>query len=277
MENVDRRKPGFETGVDYEAVETILPSFKPEAIVVMSRGLAKTENGWKLASFGDTEVVPSKKGEIELMGGSKANGVAGAILYHHFASKDVHPDFVTMSFRLFNGEIEPHAVTMAEYLSSRGVPKDKIKLQMRSYDTVSDVSESLKLIKRNEWKRVLVVGNETHIPRMKVVLDQMLRSRTQKGILPGFEVTKKVDKALRWYEQNWRNIEFIHSEDLLEKAHSLLAQAVSETRKTDVFRARMEMEDEGMTDLVRGNYQIQEAPDFDKKRISKLKKDFRES
>lgn len=59
---------------------------------------------------------------------------------------------------------------MKEYLMGYGVPEEKIITDLLSYDTRTNLTNSLKIIKKEQWKTVCLVSSPLHLYRIQGML-----------------------------------------------------------------------------------------------------------
>lgn len=64
------------------------------------------------------------------------------------------------------------SVTMAEKAVNMGIDKKNVFYEVNSYDTKTNLMESLKIIKQNTWNQVWIVSSKFHIMRAKYLAEK---------------------------------------------------------------------------------------------------------
>lgn len=215
----------------------------PEIVYVLTRGLVRRSNrGWITPAYSDVD----NKG---FMGGGRVNVVAAAELYRHFPKIT----FIVCSFVKKKGQPrKPHAEIYAKELIDRGVPGTNILLQTESDSTETELVELVKLTAEKGWKSVIVLGNETHIPRAEVMFGKL-------RILIATDKDPELHEALNKIEEEEVSVRFVKSEEILSSTSPHFKAFLKRARKSELYQTRLSMEQRGIEDLKRGNYETRDT------------------
>lgn len=201
--------------------------FEPEAIIVFSGGIIASgeDEGihWRTTTYDDSDAFGTLGGRDRVE--------AAAVL----AKKYPNPYLVTTSHRL--GYVAPSlAQVYAEELIALGVAQERIVQEEYSSSTQTAVDAVIGLAQKREWKRLLLLSSEFHLPR-----------------IAAFYEKKKSDIAVK----------LISSESILSTVEPTSADRFAMIRKTPAYQLRLESERRGIIALEKGIYR--EAPAQDKK------------
>lgn len=65
------------------------------------------------------------------------------------------------------------AKAMIEYLSEKGIPKEKLILEDKSRDTIGNAYFVKGILKKNGWKKIIIVTSDFHIDRTKYIFKKV--------------------------------------------------------------------------------------------------------
>ena len=134
---------------------------EPDAIVPLSAGTVQHADGtWHSTTYDDRDAFGTLGGYVKME--------AGALLAKRYPRA-----FVVANTKCMDDRQPSHAVVHARELQELGVPKERIVLEEQSVSTGSEVSEALKLAQVRGWKRICIVSNEYHLPRVEAFYRQL--------------------------------------------------------------------------------------------------------
>lgn len=141
---------------------------------------------------------------------------------------------------LSGGSVKYNAPTVAyvnkQELLRDGVPEESIRLEERSLNTWQQLQSLNTLIPDGRVDHVLIVSNTWHLPRVcaMILRDQYLSSLLQKGV-----------------------IELVGAEEVLTQYDAFTwKQMLEDWYASPGLRARIELEERGISDLRSGNYRF---------------------
>ena len=71
--------------------------------------------------------------------------------------------------------VTTEAKAMAKYLEDKGIPEDRILLEEESMDTIGNAYfTKVKILKPRNWKNIVVVTSDFHIPRAEYIFRKVL-------------------------------------------------------------------------------------------------------
>lgn len=245
-------EPAVETGSKEEAIRNIVSAeFAgeiPQALFVLSGGIVadtreRTDNpgddGYKTLSYQDLDAHG-------LVTGGKARVVAAAEIAKLF------PDLPLVTTSRYEADKPTHAAVMAQELEQRSVPSEQIIKEEQSVNTVTELTELVKMAVRNEWKRVEAITSDYHIARCAKMFEAL-------DTIVNYD-DPEFFEALAKFRESGSRLAFIAAEEVLEKVSSKYSQLFEQVRQTDAFKGRVAAEEKGIRDLQEGRYKIYNAP-----------------
>ncbi len=158
--------------------------YNPDAIIILSGGtVADTKSGsvqYRSSTYEDSDA-------FGVLGG-RARVEAAAILARRYTQASI----VATSRRLDGGPSA--ASTVAHELQELGVPASCIVLEEESVNTQTALAASAELARVHQWKHLLFVTNEYHIPRVTYMW-QHSSADTQAQFVPAEAVLSEQDPA----------------------------------------------------------------------------------
>ncbi|MDO8576469.1 MAG: ElyC/SanA/YdcF family protein [bacterium] len=220
-------------------MEAVFQHKKPDALVVLSMDIVEAparEGGYKSGSYADVDV----RG---LTSGGKGDVIAAAEAAKYF------PDAMVVTDTRDRDESRgrpTHARIYAEEIERLGVPKERILLEEISTSTITELVELIKLSAVRNWKHVAVIVNDFHRARTEEMLAR----------LPSLADPNDRDftDALRQFKARGGEIACVTAEEILLIRDPRYARLLDKVRNTEVYKARVRVEEQGIRDLREGTY-----------------------
>ena len=214
--------------------------FDPEAIFVLSGGIAKNPVHGRYRPTAFCDLDPHG-----FMGGGKSRVIAAIELAQIFPAATIVP-----TSKDPKGNHRPHWDVMSQELIRRGVRENRIIPEKNSFDTISNLSEMLKLCHAHQWNKIAIISNEWHLPRIMLMYDQLphlLESRS-------FAEYLEIRRVKRLCELRELAIAWVAAEDILLLRSEKYKTLLDKTKATTSYSLRLEAELRGITLLLRGTY-----------------------
>lgn len=178
------------------------------------------------------------------MGGGHANVIAAAEIAQYFPEIKI----VTTSY---DQKGKPTlAETYAQELKRLGVSEERIGLEEKSTNTLTELFEMVKLAKKHDWASVSVLTNENHIERVQAMLDHLeeLAKKSKVGDKEFFESWDHFEKGKKL------QIHLSSSEEVLPLRDSRYTKIIEAMRSSDAYKKRVEAEKRGVQQIKDGTY-----------------------
>lgn len=204
-----------------------MSSNKKRSIVVIGGGLKKVGSRWKtidLGEGGDDFAASNDRWRVE----------AAASFWQK------NPDYFILALG-GKGQLTPipGAPTVAEVIKNElkdlGVPDRVILKEEKSGNTLEQLSELKRIIKEENFKEVLIISNEWHIPRIKAIFE----------FYPGLK------------EDFNAEVQFLSAEDiLLNNNPTNWQKRIEEARENPQIMERVRLEKQGVEQIKNGTYKF---------------------
>lgn len=112
-----------------------------------------------------------------------------------------------------------HAWLMLPHILKKGVPKKDIIMEDKSQHTQEQAIEVMKLVKKNKWKKILLVGSHYHQYRAFLTFLKEMKNQRLK-----IQIINAPDRGAPWFKKNkWgRRIDLLDGEfERIEKCSKL--------------------------------------------------------
>lgn len=186
-----------------------------DAIFPLSGGTIQDANGvWRSTTYEDRDAFGVLGGIVRIR--------AGAILAQQYPNA-----FVVADARCMDGRLPSHAEIHARELQELDVPLRRIVIEEKSETTGTQVSEALALAEARNWRHILIVSNEYHLPRIKAFCEQ-INSPT--------------------------SVTFVSAESILTQDDPLFATEFERVKHMPAYRERLDAEAQGVQALKEGHY-----------------------
>ncbi len=214
--------------------DTIIP-FVPDAIIILSAGTIHDPNSHGVGGFRSTRVDESDAFGT-LFG--EARIVAAAELALYFENAKV----VTTSAR---SPGEPtHALILREELADLSIPKERVVLEEKSGNTLTQIGECMKIVCDNGWTRVVMVTNEYQIPRAQAMYEHFEK----------LNVPEAMKKAVEEVKTRGVQVVFVGAERILPYRDKLFIDIIEKMKASAEYKKRLENEERGTKMVVSGEY-----------------------
>ncbi len=158
---------------------------------------------------------------------------------------------ITTSFNRFNPEEPTMASVLKGELIKRGVSRERIEEEAKSFSTVTQLTEMVKLAVERGWKRVAVMTNEYHHPRMQGMYERL------DSIIDDADFQKTLAK----FKEQGTKVAFVDAEPVMRLIDPHFVTYLSKVARTPQFQKTLETEAKGMADLKAGKYQVVLKPE----------------
>jgi len=191
--------------------------FVPEVIIVLSAGTIKDTNGkLRSTSVDEADAFGTLFGEARV--------IATAELAKYFIDAKV----ITTSVGA-HGELTTAAV-LREELIKLSISSERIILEEKSTNSLTQIRETLKIALENKWKNIVFVTNEYHLNRVRAMYEYLV------------------------YKDEDIKVLFIGAESILPHRDPSFIKIIEEMKKTDAYQNRIKNEERGIKDIINGTY-----------------------
>ena len=209
--------------------------FAPECIVVLSAGTLK-----EVGEDGTVNYRSTRADEGDSFGTlfGEARVIAAAELAEHFPQSKV----ITTSLR---SPSEPtHARIIRGELEKLSISPERIILEEKSNNTLSQIGEVMKIVFENKWIHVAMVTNEYQVARAGALYEHFEK-------LTADEETKRVVAEVK--AQGLR-VAFVGAEIILPHRDESFIGIIKKIKKSDAYKKRLLNEKKGIKMVISGEY-----------------------
>ena len=205
--------------------------FIPEAFVLLSGGFVKEIKKDGTFGFRSTKINEGDAFGI-LWGEARTLAVAELALYF--------PQAI-----IIVTSAPPKIPAIREELERLSVLKNRIILEKKSTNTLSQIAETIKIIHKKEIRRVVFITNEYHIPRVRAIYEN-------------FEFITQPDKEINRIIQKIKFsdtcINFIAAETILPYRDKKFIKIIDDMKKNIAYKKRVRNEKLGLLMIKNGEY-----------------------
>lgn len=217
---------------------------EPDVMFVLSGNIVPRivkgqERGYKSPSYGGTDIHG-------LVNGAKARVIACAEASRYFPDAKI----VTTSYMKGKTETMPtDAWVMMTELVKLGVNAERIILEEKSNNGITELKEMVKLMTKYSWKKVAVITSSYHVPRIREIW---------KRLITFLDINEadfdEVVSALAWGISNRVGVTFVPAERILFLRHHSYESLIARVEETSGYKERVEAEARGLKDILEGRY-----------------------
>src|SRR3989344_1912075 len=226
-------------------IETLFHHQKPDAIAVFSMDIVEAplrEGGHKSGSYADLDV----RG---LTSGGKADVIAAAEAAKYFPDATI----VTSTRGRDTSRGRPtHAQVYAGEIERFGVAKERILLEEKSINTITELDKLIKLSASHNWQHVAVIVNDFHRARTEEMWSRLPLLADQSD--------QEFTSALQEFNARGGQIAFVTAEDIILVRNPRYARLLSDVRNTEAYQKRKQAEEQGIEDLRADQYRKEDSP-----------------
>lgn len=213
--------------------------FIPELIILLSAGTIKEINKDRVVSYRSTRV---DEGDAFGILWGEARMLATVEIAKHFPEATI----VTTSVRPVLLPREPsHAFVLRDELENLSVPRSRVILEERSTNTLSQISEALKIICEKKATRVVFITNEYQVNRAHTIYENI-------------EALTSVDMGTKCATKEIRNlgvqVQFVAAESILPYRDKKFIKIIDAMKKSPAYIKRLQNEERGTAMVISGEY-----------------------
>lgn len=213
-----------------------LIGFVPEAIIVLSAGTIKESREEGVVSYRSTRV---DEGDSFGILWNEARVIAAAELAAYFPKSII----ITTSVRSAG---EPtHAAILRDELEQFSVSRNRVILEERSTNTLSQIGEVMKIIYEKKFKHVVFIVGEYQVSRVRAMYEYF-ESLTQP--------TAETKQSVKEVKGSGVQVQFIAAESILPYRDKKFIKIIDEMRKTPAYAKRLQSEERGVAMIKSGEY-----------------------
>ena len=216
----------------------------PQAVFILSGGIVPNKSADKQSNPEDNQFRSTSYKDTDPHGyiaGGKARVVAGAEIAKRFQ------DPVIVATSRFEPDQPTHALVQQTELLQRGVDKERILLEEESNNTLTELTELVKLANSKDWKQIVAITSDYHTPRCNEMwnrLEDLLKNKDP-----------EIQENLERFKEGGRRLALVSAEEVLSLIDSKYSRLFEEVRKTPAYQSRLAAESKGLHDLINNTYQ----------------------
>lgn len=208
----------------------------PEAIILLSAGTIMEETSDKTISYRSTRV---NEGDAFGILWGEARMLATAEIAIFFPKAMV----VTTSVRFPD---EPtHAKIIRDELEQLSIPRDRIILEEKSTNTLSQIGEVIKIVQEKKFKKVVFITNEYQAIRARAMYEYF------ETLIPPDPETKRI---VRECKKDGVRVLFVSAESILPYRDKKYIEIVNHMKKSPAYINRLKNEEQGTAMVISGEY-----------------------
>lgn len=198
----------------------------------MGGGLIKDNNKWRTTNFNDS-------GDNFGLSGDRLRVIAAGLLY-----KNKQAQLVIVSGG--KGQLKnvlPGKLTLASVIKSElvkiGVPAKNIIKEEKSGNTYEQLKEIQKIINNKNFKKIVIISNKHHLPRLKAMIEYLGELRPLKEMTASLRLKiKSAESVVLKYEPTiWREV-------------------IDGVRESAAMKQRIKLEKQGVAQIKKGIYKF---------------------
>lgn len=200
-------------------------SFIPEVIVLVSGGIVKENVKDNIVKYRSTKI---DEGDAFGVLWGEARVLATAELATYF------PKVMTITTSIHSGELEKLSIS-----------RNRIILEEKSKDTLSQISEAMKIVYKKGLKRIVFITNEYHLPRIRTMYEY-------------FELLSQSERETKTIIHKIKNsdvkVGFVAAEPILLHRDKKFIKIIDRLKKSPAYLKRLENENRGIKMIKSGEY-----------------------
>lgn len=214
----------------------------PDAVFVHSGGMYFSEKAGKHRTTSYSQLTEH---------GQATGGRMRVIAAVEIAEAVPEARIITNSFNRFDPDEPTMASVVKGELVHRGVDPERIDMEERSFSTITQLVQMVKLAVDNKWERVAALTNEFHFPRM-IAMFEMLDT-----IIDDAEF----QETLAEFKDQATQVAFIPSEQILRLKGDHFAKYIDRVEQSEAYQNTVASEAQGLEDLRAGRYRVALTPE----------------
>jgi len=231
----------------HEEIKRLFKDKKPDAITVFSADIVEAphlKRGFKSASYDDLDA----RG---LLSGAKARVIAAAEAAKYFPNATIVTN--TRDRDLSRGR-PTHARIYADELQDLGVSASRIELQEGSFNTVTELVETVKLASVRGWRTVAVISNGYQLERIQEMYDLFPKLAQDLVYQDDENGYADFSNAFQKFSSSEGRLMLVKAEDVLLARSPHYARLIREAVESPAHHRRESKEEEGIHKLKTGQY-----------------------
>lgn len=208
--------------------------FNSDAIIIFGGSLKNGFQGWRTTYFNEKD----KFGSL----GDRLRVLAGNFLYKNFVKYNPNLKILTSGgkgqLKIKNNGAPCVSEVLKKELIDLGVKSNKIFTEKFSSSTYQQLKELNKIILKKKFKKIILISNEYHLPRIRAMMNYGKKLKNLKRMLSEKKIVlSSAEKILLIYNPKWKKI-------------------ITKAYKSKLMKKRIKLEKKGVMDIKNGLYKL---------------------
>lgn len=196
--------------------------------------------------------------EHGMVTGGRTRVIAGAEVAKIFPEIPV----VTDSFNRFDSNEPTMASVITHELGKRGVNPDRIIQQTKSFSTITQLVETVRLAQELDLKRLAIITNDYHLPRVGAMWERLntIEIKDPDGSVDT-DRTDEFRERVDAFSKAERRVAFVGAESIMRVMHPRYGEYIERVQASDEYQKTVADEARGVRDLQVGTYRLVFTPE----------------
>lgn len=213
---------------------------EPDAIFVLAGGIRKDKDGkYRSLTYEESDTSGKITGSIYRI-------FATAEISHYFPNTFIVTTSKYAGVKPQEDNTPTIAKVMHDELTSLGVKKEKIILEEESTSTFTELFEMAKLTSQKHWKRIGVVTNGYHVPRIEKMYELIDKFSPDDALL---------ESSIEYLKSRVK-VTIISSEEILRTVNNDFKNLEKKVMTMAAYLDRVRLEEKGIRDLKEQKYKV---------------------
>lgn len=216
-----------------------------------NRHLRPLTSGYRSLAYSDLS-------EHGMVTGGRTRVIAGAEVAKIFPEIPV----VTDSFNRFDPTEPTMASVITHELGKRGVNPDRIIQQTKSFSTITQLIETVRLAEELNLKRLAIITNDYHLPRVGAMWERLntIEIKDPDGSVDTAR-TDEFQERVYAFSKAGRRVAFVGAESIMRVMHPRYGEYIECVQASDEYQKTVVDETRGVRDLQAGTYRLVFTPE----------------